>query len=68
MYISGTKDTQDIYDDFKIPFNQTSKALRYNNAIDLLDVNPDVTNFVGHSLGGATALELQKILKIKIIM
>ncbi len=65
MYIAGTKDVQDVYDDLKIPFNQTSKALRYKNAIDLLDVNPDVTNFVGHSLGGATALELQKNLKDK---
>ena len=58
MYIAGTKDTQDVYDDLKIPFNQTDKTLRYKNAIDLLDLNPDVTNFVGHSLGGATALEI----------
>jgi hypothetical protein len=65
MYIAGTNDLQDVYDDLKIPFNQTDKTLRYKNAIKLLDVNPDVTNFVGHSLGGATALELQKNLKDK---
>ncbi len=27
LYIAGTKDTQDVFDDLKIPFNQTSKAL-----------------------------------------
>ncbi len=63
MYIAGTKDTQDVWDDLTIPFNQTDKTLRYKNAIKLLDVNPDVTNFVGHNLGGATALEIQKNLK-----
>ena len=46
----------------KSPFNQTDKTLKYKNAIDLLDVNPDVINFVGHSLGGAKALELQNTL------
>ncbi len=60
LYIAGTRDTQDVYDDLKIPFHQTDKALRHRNAVDLLKVNPDVSNTVGHSLGGATALELQK--------
>ncbi len=29
MYIAGTNDLQDVYDDLKIPFNQTDKTLRY---------------------------------------
>jgi hypothetical protein len=67
MYVAGTDptDLQDDYDDLGIPFNQTSKSLRYKNAIDLLDVNPDIQNIVGHSLGGSVALELQNIFKDK---
>ena len=60
LCIAGTNDLQDLYDDLNIPFNQTDQTLRYKNAIDLLYVNPDVTNFVGHSLGGSVALELEK--------
>ena len=62
LCIAGTDitDLQYIYDDAKLPFNQTSKSLIYTKAIDLLDVNPDVKNIVGHSLGGSTALEVQK--------
>ncbi len=54
LYIAGTRDVQDVWDDLKIPFHQTDKALRYRNAADLRKVNPDVSNIVGHSLGGAT--------------
>jgi hypothetical protein len=65
LYVAGTDptDLQDDYDDLGIPFHQTSKSLRYKNAIDLLYVNPDVQNIVGHSLGGSVALELQQNLK-----
>ena len=67
LYIAGTDPTylQDDYDDLGIPFNKTSKSLRYRNTIDLLDVNPDVKNIVGHSLGGSVALELQKNFKYR---
>ena len=65
LYVAGTRDVQDIYNDLKIPINQTDKALRYRNEVDLFKVNPDVSNIVGHSLGGATALELQKNFKDK---
>ena len=47
-------------------FTMTSKfhlIKQIRNAVDLLNVNPDVSNIVGHSLGGAGALELQKNLK-----
>ncbi len=33
------------------------------HAIDLLDVNPDVINIAGHSLGGSVALALQENFK-----
>ena len=39
LYIAGTRDAQDVWDDLKIPVMQTSKALRYRNAVDLLKVN-----------------------------
>ena len=65
LYVAGTDptDLQDDVDDLGIPFHETSKSLRYKNTLDLLDVNPDVKNIVGHSLGGSVDLELQKNFK-----
>ncbi len=60
LYIAGTSSIQDIWDDLKIPFNQTAKSLRYRNAAAALKANKDIVNVVGHSLGGSVALELQK--------
>ena len=60
MYVAGTSNLQDVWDDFKIPFGKTSQAQRYKDADALLAKNPQVSNLVGHSLGGATVLEMQK--------
>ena len=60
MYVAGTSYWQDVWDDLKIPFNKTSQAQRYKDADALLGQNPQVANLVGHSLGGASVLELQK--------
>ena len=60
MYVAGTSYLQDVWDDLKIPFNETAKAQRYADADAELAKNPQVTNLVGHSLGGVSILELQK--------
>ena len=60
MYVAGTSYWQDVWDDLKIPFNKTAQAQRYKDADALLANNSQVTNLVGHSLGGASVLELQK--------
>ena len=60
LYIAGSHTARDWYDDLKIPFGQTSKAYRYQNAEEALKAHPEVTRVVGHSLGGAVSLELQK--------
>ena len=60
LYVAGTSYLRDGWDDLKIPFSLTSKAQRYMDADALLAKNPQVTNLVGHSLGGASILELQK--------
>ncbi len=60
LYIAGTSSLQDVWDDLKIPFNQTDKSQRYRMAVAALKLNPNITNVVGHSLGGSVALELQK--------
>jgi hypothetical protein len=60
LYIAGTSSLQDVWDDLKIPFNQTDKSMRYRMAVAALKVNPDIMNVVGHSLGGSVALELQQ--------
>jgi hypothetical protein len=65
LYIAGTSSVQDMYDDLKIPFNQTSKSMRYENAMAISKTNPDIQNISGHSLGGSVALELQKKIKDK---
>ncbi len=60
LYIAGTSSLQDVWDDLKIPFNQTDKSQRYRMAVAALKLNPNITNVVGHSLGGSVALELQE--------
>ena len=60
MYVAGTSNLQDVWDDFKIPFGKTAQSQRYKDADALLAKNPQVSNMVGHSLGGAAVLELQK--------
>ena len=62
LYIAGTSDLKDVYDDItKILFFGTVKdSTRYNQAKTALDSNPNITNIIGHSLGGSVALEFQK--------
>jgi hypothetical protein len=60
MYVAGTSYAQDVWDDLKIPFFKTAWAQRYIDADALLNKNPQVSNLVGHSLGGSSVLELQK--------
>ena len=60
MYVAGTSSLRDVWDDFKIPFGKTAHTQRYKDADALLAKNPHVSNLVGHSLGGAAVLELQK--------
>ncbi len=60
MYVAGTKSLQDVFDDLKIPFGLTALSQRYKDAERTLSAMPQVSRVVGHSLGGAVALELQK--------
>ena len=60
MYVAGTSYIQDVWDDLKIPFGKTDWAQRYQDADARLFNNPQVSNLVGHSLGGSVVLEMQK--------
>ena len=60
MFLAGTSNLQDVWDDFKIPFRLTRFTKRYQDADNLLKSNPQVKKLVGHSLSGAVSLELQK--------
>ena len=62
LYVAGTNSWRDVYDDItKVPFwGSTTDASRYKAADKALRENPQIENIVGHSLGGAVALELQK--------
>ena len=61
-YIAGSHTARDWWDDFtKVPFwGDVRKSERYQQADRALKANPQVTRVVGHSLGGAVALEAQK--------
>jgi hypothetical protein len=60
MFIAGTSNLQDVWDDFKIPLGLTKFSQRYQDADNLLKNNPQVKKLVGHSLAGSVSLELQK--------
>lgn len=64
MYIAGTSDIQDVWDDIsKLPFGLTKYSKRYKDAIEEMNKHPQVDTVIGHSLGGSVALELEKNLK-----
>ena len=52
IYVAGTSYLQDAWDDLKIPFAKTAWAQRYQDEDARLLQNPQVSNLVGHSLGG----------------
>lgn len=60
MYIAGTNpaNARDIYDDISLPFSGAAASRRYKIARRVLDVHPEITRLVGHSLGAAVAERL----------
>jgi len=62
LYVAGSHTAKDWYDDVtKVPFwGDLRNSTRYQQAEKALKANPNITNVVGHSLGGSVALELQK--------
>ena len=61
MFIAGTKNLKDWYDDItKLPFGLTKHADRYKDAEKALKENPQIKNLVGHSLGSSVSDELRK--------
>ena len=62
LYIAGTKSFGDVVDDvLRIPLYGNSRNIqRYKDAREFIDNNSDIRTVVGHSLGGQTALELEK--------
>ena len=69
-YVKGSTTATDWWDDVsKIPFGDTARSERYGQAMDaykdLTTSGKPVERIVGHSLGGAVALEMQKNLAKK---
>jgi pimeloyl-ACP methyl ester carboxylesterase len=60
MFVAGTSSLGDVMDDVALPFALTKGTQRYIDAERVLKANPKIRRIVGHSLGGAVALELQK--------
>ena len=64
LLIKGTTSAQDVWDDLKIPFRMTDQSDRYKQAekvyLQLVQQGQPVDTVIGHSLGGAVALELAK--------
>ena len=57
MYVAGTRSARDVWDDLKIPFRQTDKTERFQDAERAFKEH-SINKVVGHSLGGAVTLEL----------
>ena len=62
LYVAGSHTARDWYDNLtKIPaYGDLRQSHRYKQADKALKANPRVTRVVGHSLGGAVTLQLQK--------
>ena len=60
LFVAGTSNLQDAWDDLKIPLGLTRYSQRYQDADKILNENPQVKNIVGHSAGSAVSDELSK--------
>jgi hypothetical protein len=61
LFIAGTRDLQDAWDDLKIPFGKTMDGVRADNANAYYLANQSsIDTVIGHSLGGAIALNLKQ--------
>ena len=60
LYVAGTSNLRDVMDDTLIPLGQTRHSQRYGQAERTLKAMPQVRRVIGHSLGGAVALQLAK--------
>jgi hypothetical protein len=60
LFVAGTSNLQDIWDDLKIPLGLTRYSQRYKDAEKLLVENPQIKSVIGHSLGSAVSDELSK--------
>ncbi len=60
LFVAGTSSFGDAIDDIALPFGLTRRTQRYMAADRMLASNPKIRRVVGHSLGGAVALQMQK--------
>ena len=67
LYIAGTKDPIDFYDDLKLPFYQTRNTKRYKDVDkfiqdDAIDIDGKkhygITDIISHSLGSAVGQQI----------
>ena len=60
LFVAGTKSAGDVLHDVSIPLGLTSTTNRFKDASLALSKMPQIQRIVGHSIGGAVALELQR--------
>ena len=65
LYVAGTggggRWLGDLYDDItKVPFNRTSETQRFKDAKRKIEEEGNIEQIIGHSLGGAITLHLNK--------
>ena len=65
LYIAGTggggRWLGDVYDDItKVPFNKTNETQRFKDAKRKIEEEGNIEQIIGHSLGGAITLHLNK--------
>ena len=65
LYIAGTggggRWLGDLYDDItKVPFNRTNETQRFKDAKRKIEEEGNIEQIIGHSLGGAITLHLNK--------
>ncbi len=68
MYISGTRNMQDVWDDVtKVSmYDKLIHSERYQQAKQALDENPQVKHLSGHSLGGVSRCNCRNVIQIKL--
>ena len=60
VYVAGTHTAQDVLTDMSIPIGRLSQTNRYKQFEQIMNLYPEITQAVGHSLGASIVLEYLK--------
>lgn len=60
LFVAGTNNIGDVYDDLRIPLGDIKNSKRYIDTQAFINKNPQISKLVSHSLGSSVSMEIKK--------